>query len=66
MAVQTCGLCRYWYVTDRGADDQRCRRFPPTFASEFFKERPYPHPAAGVWPVTAYDDWCGEWAAKDD
>lgn len=68
MATPTCFTCRYWYLTEQGSGtgNQTCRRYPPTVVAEIFKEKPYPNPEAGVWPVTSSDDWCGEWAAKDE
>ncbi len=66
MADQKCGTCQFWHTTDAAVGNQTCRRFPPFVVSEMFKHQPLPAPEAGVWPVTSYDDWCGEWAAKDE
>ena len=44
---ETCETCRFW----RAASSE-CRRRAPAV----------PAPGAGAWPVTAANEWCGEWA----
>ena len=61
--VDNCDNCRFW----RGGDDPvelgHCHRHaPPAVTQEKPNEdaREY----LGEWPVTVFDDWCGEWEAS--
>lgn len=48
---ETCASCRFWDREDPDDADGACRRHAPTRGKGS---------AAGIWPITAYDDWCGE------
>jgi hypothetical protein len=56
----SCRDCLYWTFS-RSIDCEReedvqavCRRYPPTRIVNDVELEEY-------WPVTMYDDWCGEW-----
>jgi hypothetical protein len=58
-----CSGCRWWYFQPtEGADPESeqavgyCRRFPPTRRDN----------GVGAWPITFGNDWCGEYAEKND
>ena len=44
-----CTGCAYWAATGSGEQAGQCRIGPPRTS------------ATARWPVTAPDDWCGEW-----
>lgn len=54
-----CATCRYWGGHAVRTSDEKgpCRRRSPTpFKAD--------HPVNDIhaeWPMTAFDDWCGEW-----
>lgn len=68
---EQCGTCRFAGTHTHAAAraDQvmvRCRRFPP------YRRGGTTEPAqlqAGnrdtIWAITTWDDWCGEWQARD-
>lgn len=51
---QRCKTCRCY-------DNGRCRRYPPQPVVVDGVVRP-----EVIVPRVAYDDWCGEWRAKDE
>lgn len=48
-----CETCRFW--EDHQPFTGRCHRYPPTPLRG----------GTGFGPLTAADDWCGEWAARE-
>lgn len=53
-----CELCRFW---NSEADDAGfCQRYPPTVLHNSTART-----VATEWPVTAADDWCGEFRPRD-
>lgn len=64
-----CGTCRFT-TTHTVADGSAkfmvvCRRFPPLRMSALGNiARLEDHHADTAWPVTIWDDWCGEWQAR--
>jgi hypothetical protein len=66
MGKPRCETCRFWESAEPAADESTdgwCHRHPPI---------PFHFPGARemgqasyspVFPLTAFDDWCGEWAA---
>ena len=68
---ESCGTCRFagTHTVAEHRNDQvivRCRRFPPVD-----RGNPGERHALGKrladshWPHTLWDDWCGEWEARD-
>jgi hypothetical protein len=47
-----CATCVFWGASDWGGDG-RCRRYAP-------------HGEVSVWPMTAADDWCGDWEGEGE
>lgn len=50
---ERCATCKFWNVFDKGT----CRRnapSPTTFST-----------IVQVWPITAPNEWCGEWVTKN-
>ena len=59
-----CGTCRYFKPLLTEDWDGICRRHPPVYQSQYFKDKDgYEdrHEWRG-WPPVDKDDWCGEWA----
>ena len=57
MTAPTCATCRWWNGTPVEGAFGDCKRMPPTaFNAPLLKGR--------RWPVTVFDDWCGEHAPK--
>lgn len=55
-----CETCAYWdYLEkdDHGYQLGLCRRFPPVHEA-------YNDP--NEFPTTQHEDWCGEWASKEE
>jgi hypothetical protein len=52
---RTCGNCRYWLDQENGCGF--CRRYPP---------KPDDKGINCYFPDTCEDEWCGEWADRDD
>ncbi len=52
--AETCAVCRWWL-------SGLCRRFPPTVTPESDLEY-----RCSEWPVTAADDWCGEFKPQPE
>jgi hypothetical protein len=56
----TCGSCRFW-----NSDDEvigRCLRNAPSVVVDMIADKRI----WAVWPMTAHDDVCGEFAAESD
>lgn len=51
VTLQTCRNCRFWEPADEDEVGE-CRRRSPRPGDE---QRP------AWWPITADEDWCGEW-----
>lgn len=65
---KTCATCRYYDpnpVEGGDGDQGRCRRNPPEVAHRSDAELACEAEYIGEWPLTRYDDWCGEHAPKD-
>ena len=57
--TETCAKCAYWNA--KGTDDGECRRQPPQAISFKVNEEVK---FETRFPMTAADDWCGEFSAK--
>ncbi len=56
-----CGFCKFWSVnTDLRSG--ACRRFPPHFIVHVENR----NMAQFIFPITAADSWCGEFARKEE
>jgi hypothetical protein len=72
-AGQSCGTCRFAGTHVSAGDKDRvlvrCLRYPPTRLTASVR---YNDPRSDLqiahdatrWPVTTWDEWCGEWAAR--
>lgn len=68
---EKCGTCRFagTHVLACNDDATRvrviCRRYPPTRRGLCGKGSRIPEQEVdSIWPVTTWDDWCGEWASR--
>lgn len=52
---KTCATCRFSHLS--GANDLRCRRYPPQM---IFAVQPMESYPASVFPAVDADHWCGE------
>lgn len=52
--LETCTFCKFWSM-DLSISTGACRRYAPRPGAPF---------AGASWPLTAFDDACGEWAAN--
>lgn len=59
----TCSACRWW-DRDAGFTEGQCRVMGPSFAGEV--DNRTTQPSQGVWPTTFADDWCGEFAPREE
>jgi hypothetical protein len=57
----TCKTCRWWDDTDGHAGI--CRRHSPRSVSEYDNPDHTLINPVSLWPVTYFDDWCGEHSA---
>lgn len=67
---ESCGTCRFaaTHTCAEGRQDQvvvACRRFPPTLMERRRGWSLRDKPPASEFPHTTWDDWCGEWEARD-
>lgn len=53
MSERRCATCRFW--EDHQPFTGRCHRYPPTPMRG----------GTGFGPLTAADDWCGEWQPQE-
>ncbi|HEX5272247.1 MAG TPA: hypothetical protein VFW33_17240 [Gemmataceae bacterium] len=65
--MEQCSECRFWLNWDsEGTNLGECHRFPPRMATvlradaEGGASAVMVRPEDGGWPLTAPDDWCGE------
>jgi hypothetical protein len=64
--MEQCSECRFWLNWDsEGSNLGECHRFPPRMATVLRSDVEGPaavmvRPEDGGWPLTAPDDWCGE------
>lgn len=56
--INVCGTCIYWH---HGNDAGECRRHPPVVLNKTPNFMGADLRACCIWPVTASDDWCGDW-----
>lgn len=61
----TCETCRYWGFPREvdHVEHGNCRRHAPL--PQFNHSTPYQLDTRPIWPQTMFDDWCGEYAAKE-
>jgi hypothetical protein len=65
--MEQCSECRFWLNWDsEGSNLGECHRYPPRMATVLRAgaEGATPvmvRPEDGGWPLTAPDDWCGEY-----
>jgi hypothetical protein len=57
---ERCEVCRFWKAEPKW-EDGYCHRCPP---AAVFITGEEPTMRRGQWPVTHYEDWCGEFARK--
>jgi len=57
--TETCAKCEYWNA--KASDEGECRRQPPQAISFKVNEEVK---FETRFPMTASDDWCGEFSAK--
>jgi hypothetical protein len=71
-----CKTCKYWdqeVMESHGDGIGECRRFPPFISDQIYKKQLVASNGniedarwiATIYPITAQQDWCGEWKAKD-
>ena len=53
---ERCETCLWGEASQKYPELVGCRRFPPTFPAL---------QKSAVWPLTAPEDWCGEWQPKE-
>ena len=64
--MQQCDICRFWLNWDPEMTNLgECHRFPPRMATVHRinaegESAATIRPPDGGWPLTAPDDWCGE------
>ena len=64
--MEHCSGCRFWLNWDSEQTNLgECHRFPPRMGlvhrvQEGVESAVTVHPEDGGWPLTAPDDWCGE------
>jgi hypothetical protein len=64
--MEQCSACRFWLNWDSEMTNLgECHRFPPRMAAIYRSDAgegsaATVRPADGGWPLTAPDDWCGE------
>jgi hypothetical protein len=64
--MEQCNVCRFWLNWDSEMTNLgECHRFPPRMATVHRidaegESAATIRPADGGWPLTAPDDWCGE------
>jgi hypothetical protein len=64
--MEQCSACRFWLNWDsEGTNLGECHRFPPRMATVLRSgaegaSAVMVRPEDGGWPLTAPDDWCGE------
>ncbi len=64
--MEQCSACRFWLNWDsEGTNLGECHRFPPRMATVLRAgaegaSAVMVRPEDGGWPLTAPDDWCGE------
>lgn len=64
--LERCGTCRFWV-----AESSTCHRHAPVVPARPLTHRqseavtPPPHLSAR-WPLTAENEWCGEWAPRTE
>ena len=61
---QRCETCRFWQFSEEATHSSsmsmgHCHRQPPGFVMVEKRNQRW---AAGRWPLTEGDDWCGEWS----
>jgi len=67
--MDLCSGCRFWLNWDsEGSGLGECHRFPPRMATACKsnvedESATTVRPEGGGWPLTAPDDWCGEFQA---
>ncbi len=67
--MEQCNLCRFWLNWDSEMTNLgECHRFPPRMTTVSQTEGDEVsfatvRPVDGGWPLTAPDDWCGEFQA---
>jgi hypothetical protein len=65
--MEQCSECRFWLNWDsEGSNLGECHRFPPRMATvlragDEGASAVVVRPEDGGWPLTAPDDWCGEY-----
>ena len=64
--MEQCSGCRFWLNWDSEMTNLgECHRFPPRMATarqtDPEEEIVTARPTDGGWPLTAPDDWCGEY-----
>lgn len=59
--MSTCKECKFWDITADGTG--WCRRFPPT---PLESTDPPDYPVFAALAETDEDDWCGEWAPREE
>lgn len=61
-----CQRCKWWddrHIAKGGATI--CRRHAPRPKTTRSEEDPDTGVGTSYWPITEYDDWCGEWEAAN-
>ena len=58
--TEACETCKCWLVDDEDGLLGRCRRYPANMAFNNGEA------VLGDYPVSEFDDWCGEWRAEGD
>ncbi len=64
--TESCKTCRYWdsnYWSTEGSRE-KCLRNAPV-ATGILALNTHQEPTKPIWPVTAWDDRCGEYKAKE-
>ena len=60
-----CSNCRFWRRSKTQRSIGHCRRNPPVIVDSFIDREEPDLEFASCWPMTQYDEWCGEFIHKD-
>lgn len=59
---EKCSQCKFWFRDQTLTTLGECHRRSPTIIG---KDEKAGVDEFRVWPITAFDDWCGEWKEKE-